>query len=130
VTVSPPNPSNAVRVRCASLNDLLPPRLGSLKPRVISPRTPLVHVWGDPPVLLACGVPAPAGYSPQSSETTNVDGVSWFQQPGSKDVVWTAVRGSAAAPVYVRLTVPTSYQGQGAFLVALAGSLKRALPDS
>jgi hypothetical protein len=128
--VRPPSPSGAVAEQCAHLGNAVPQRLESLGPRVISPRSPLVHAWGSPAVVLTCGVARPAGYSPTSSETTEVDGVQWFEQPGSTVVTWTAVRPAAAdgSPVYVALRVPTHYQGQGAFLVDLAGPLKTALP--
>jgi Protein of unknown function (DUF3515) len=103
---------------------VLPQRLESLRPQVISPRSPLEHAWGHPAIILSCGVRAPAGYSATSSETTAVDGVRWFEQPGSKLVTWTAIRPRAN----VALEVPTSYQAQGAYLVDLAPALKTALP--
>jgi hypothetical protein len=119
-----------VAERCAHLGDVLPQRLESLRPRVISPRTPLVHVWGSPPVLLTCGVATPAGYSPTSSETTAVNGIRWFEQAGSDTVTWTALRPGLGngQTINVRLEVPTSYAGQGAYLVDLAPALKSALP--
>jgi Protein of unknown function (DUF3515) len=125
-----PNPSPAVAEQCAHLNNALPQRLESLKPRVITPRTPLVHVWGSPAVTLSCGVAVPAGYSASSSETTEVDGVRWFQQRGATVVTWTALRPGVIAgrTTNVSLQVPTHYQAQGAFLVALAQPLKTALP--
>jgi hypothetical protein len=56
--------------------------------------------------------------------------VRWYQQVGAGDVVWTAIRPgpSPSTPVYVELAVPTSYQAQDGFLVALAAPLERALP--
>jgi len=80
---------------------------------------------------MTCGVGQPTGYSPTSSETTAVNGVRWFEQAGSDPVVWTAVGAdsSSAQPVFIRLTVPTSYSGQGAFLVDLAPALRAALTN-
>jgi hypothetical protein len=118
-----------VAERCAHLGNVLPPRLESLRPRVISPRSPLVHAWGSPAIVLTCGVPRPANYSPTSSETTAVDSVRWFEQRESDTVVWTALRPSGhGQTINVRLEVPTSYDGQGAYLVDLAPALKSALP--
>jgi Protein of unknown function (DUF3515) len=124
VSVNPPNPSPIVAERCAHVGNQLPQRLESLRPRVISPRSPLVHAWGKPAVVLTCGVAKPAGYSATSSETTEVNGVEWFQQTTPTVVTWTAIRPGAN----VSLVVPTSYDGQGAFLVDLATPLKTALP--
>jgi Protein of unknown function (DUF3515) len=80
--------------------------------------------------VLTCGVPAPRGYSPSSSETAVVDGVQWYEQPGTDVVRWTAIRPAAAPAhaVYIELAVPTHYQGQGAFLVDVARPLKTAFP--
>jgi hypothetical protein len=127
-----PTPSPQIVEHCASLGNKLPLRLESLKPRVISPRSPLVHAWGSPAVILRCGVPKPPGYSTTSAETTDVNGVQWFQVIDDKNdqVVWTAVRPgvSPGQHIFVDLTVPTHYQAQGAFLVDLAGPIKAALP--
>jgi hypothetical protein len=131
VSVHPPSPSGAVAERCAQLGNVLPQRIESLRPRVISPRSPLVHAWGSPAVILTCGVAAPSGFSASSSETTTtVDGVLWFRQPGDSTVTWTAKRPGPARgqSMYIRLQVPTHYEGQGAFLVDLAAPLKRAFP--
>jgi hypothetical protein len=128
--VQPPNPSGQVQQLCAHLGNRLPATLNSLKSRVVEPSSPFTHAWGGPPVVLRCGVAAPRGYSPSSSTTTAVDGVRWYQVIGKDAVVWTAIRRgpSANSPVFVELTVPTSYDAQGGFLVALAGPIKTALP--
>jgi hypothetical protein len=129
-TVAPPNPSGPVQQRCAHLGDELPATLAGLKSRVVSPRSPLTHAWGRPPVVLRCGVAAPRGYSATSSSTTAVDGVRWYQLVGDDTVEWTAIRPgpSHRSPVFVELAVPRSYPAQGGLLVALAGPIKAALP--
>lgn len=103
---------------------MLPARLESLHSRVVDPKSSLTHAWGDPPVVLRCGVALPPGYSPTSTETASVNDVSWVQQINRKTVTWTAIRPG----VNVALTVPKSYVAQGAFLTDLAPVLKRALP--
>jgi hypothetical protein len=130
VSVHPPTPIGSVAEHCARLADLLPQRLEALRPRVTSPRSGLVHAWGSPAVILTCGVGAPAGYSPTSSETTAVDGVRWFQQTGSSLVTWTALRPGVhpKMTINVQLVVPTHYKAQGPFLIDLAKPLKQALP--
>lgn len=132
VKVSPPVLSPDLQERCSHLGNRLPHGLESLTPRVISPLTPFVHAWGSPPVILTCGVPVPASYSASSSETTEVDGVRWFEQPGKTVVVWTALLGSrkAGTAVNVRLEVPTHYAEQGPFLVDLAQPLKAAFEST
>ena len=123
--VNPPNPANAVRVACSRLVDHLPNQLDNLNSRLVSPRSPLVHAWGDAhPVVLRCGVPEPPGYDPNSPSTAAVNGVSWFQQVYGDRVVWTAVRKTAN----VELTVPTSYDAQGGFLVDIGTAVAATIP--
>jgi hypothetical protein len=128
--VHPPSPKPAVAEQCAQLGDLLPQHLESLRPRVISPRSPLVHAWGSPAIVLTCGVNPPAGFSATSAESTSVDGVQWFEARGKATVTWTAIRAGVAGaePVYLALEIPTHYESPGTFLVDLAQPLKTGLP--
>ena len=122
--VTLPNPPGAVAAACARLVNYLPASLDGRRSRVVEPRSPLVHAWGSPPVILRCGVPQPAAYDPGSPQTASVDGVIWFQRIGPTSVTWTAIRRTAD----VELIVPTSYDAQGGFLVELGTALKQALP--
>jgi hypothetical protein len=101
----------------------LPTSLEHHRIRITSPKSPRVAAWGDPPIVLRCGVARPAGYDPNGSVTV-VNGVDWWQQIGKQAVVWTVV-GRAA---YVEVTVPKSYAEQGVFLVDLAGPITSSLP--
>jgi Protein of unknown function (DUF3515) len=120
----PSPPSNAITAACARLGDQLPSQIEGLNPRLTHPRSPLVHAWGNRPVVLRCGVPLPSGYSAHSAAATTVNGVLWYQQIEGARVVWTTVRKLAN----VELTVPTSYAAQGGFLVDLAAPIQTALP--
>jgi hypothetical protein len=122
--VAAPNPPNTVVVACARLTDHLPNQLENLNSRLVNPRGPLVHAWGNKPVVLRCGVPTPAGYDPNSVSTAAVNGVDWFQQVFPEKVVWTAVRKTAN----IELTVPTSYDAQGGFLVDIGAAVAAAVP--
>jgi hypothetical protein len=119
----PPNPTGAVAAICARLGDYLPSSLDGRRSRVIQPRSPLVHAWGSPPIIMRCGVPQPSDYDPGSPQTAAVDGVTWFQQVGRSSVTWTAIRDTAD----VELIVPTSYDAQGGFLVELSKALKQTI---
>jgi hypothetical protein len=91
---------------------------------VTEPRTPLVHVWGSPPIVMRCGVATPPGYDPSSALVATVNGVRWFQHNDGDRVTWTAVRRGAN----IELVVPKFYEGQGGFLVELASSIKQTIP--
>jgi hypothetical protein len=90
---------------------------------VVEPASSLTHAWGDPPIVLRCGVATPSGYSPTSVQTADVDGVRWFQQVDPTVVRWTAVRQGAN----VELVVPTSYDAQGGLLVELGAAIKATI---
>jgi hypothetical protein len=124
VALPTPEPLGPVRSACAQLVDYLPSLLDGQRTRVVEPRSPLVHAWGNPPVVLRCGVPRPPGYSRSSPLTTSVDGVLWFQQLADDGVHWTAIRHDAN----LELVVPRSYDAQGGFLAELDPPIKRTIP--
>jgi len=123
VHVAVPDASGATRAICARLGDRLPTHLDGHRSRVVTPASSLTHAWGDPPIVLRCGVPTPSGYSPTSVQTADVDGVRWFQQVGPTAVRWTAVRHGAN----VELVVPTSYDAQGGLLVELGAAIRASI---
>jgi hypothetical protein len=124
VTVALPHPTGAVLATCAHLVDYLPAVLDGAHSRVVSPRSPLVHAWGSPPIVMRCGVPEPPSFDPGSPQTAAVDGVTWFQEVEQDSVRWTAIRRTAD----VELIVPTSYPAQGGYLVELSKALTKSIP--
>jgi hypothetical protein len=124
VHVVVPDASGATRAVCARLVDQLPTHLDGRRSRVVEPASPLTHAWGNPPIVLRCGVAEPDGYSSTSVQTADVDGVLWFQQVGPSVVRWTAVRRGAN----IELAVPTSYDAQGGLLVELGVAIRSSLP--
>lgn len=120
----PPDATPQQRTLCHALERALPRTLEHLEWRPTTPASILTAAWGQPPVLLRCGVGLPAGFSTGAS-LAQVNGVAWFQQVVGSRVVWTTVD----RVTQVELTVPTSYDGQGAFLVDVAAPIKRSLPQ-
>jgi hypothetical protein len=122
VAVAPPAPAGAAASDCARLVNALPATLEGQGTRATRPRSPLTHAWGQAAVVLRCGVPRPAGIA--GAQIVIVNGVRWFKGSGQGSISWTALRPDT----YVAVTIPTSYEDQGAFLVDLASPLKSALP--
>jgi hypothetical protein len=112
-----------VRQICARLVNYLPATLDGNGSRVVEPRSPLVHVWGAPPIVMRCGVPTPRGFDPASAQVARVDGVRWFQYIGADTVTWTAIRTGAN----IELVVPKSYVGQGGLLVELGRAIRQTI---
>jgi hypothetical protein len=103
ITVSAPPPNAAADAPCAQVLSALPIQLGQLAPRVVhaQPDSPNIVAWGDPAVVLRCGIPRPADFVP-TSDVYNVGTVYWLAVKQKSATVWTAVDRS----VYVEVTVP------------------------
>jgi hypothetical protein len=104
VTVpAPPSPSVATQRACVAVLAKLPVQLGSLAPRKTDTDSSFVVAWGDPAIVLRCGVARPALLgSPQAAQLVDVNSVIWQPDPQRKQTVYTAVDRS----VYIEVTVP------------------------
>ena len=124
LTLAAPPSSTATAGPCTTLLSTLPTALDALAPRVVHP-TPdslFVVAWGDPPVVLRCGVDRPAALVPSSSALLLiVDGVAFLPQQTSATTVFVAVDRAA----YVEVTVPKSYAQPP--LAALADAIAKAM---
>ena len=103
--VSSVDAPGATTAACTSLMAALPDPLGALPRRqLVQGDDPLlagVAAWGEPAVVLRCGVPTPEELT-CSSPVQVVDGVAWLPIPGSGGTTYLAVD----RPVRVALTVP------------------------
>lgn len=124
----PPVPAPAARsADCARLLATLPDEVdggdaGELDRRAIaSPAPPGTAAWGQPPVVLRCGLGRPAELT-ATSRLLEVSGVQFLQIPGSSSGTWVAVD----RPVYVAVTLPDSV-GSGP-LQQVADAARETLP--
>ncbi len=74
-TVGQPGADTAA---CRKLMPTLPERLAGTARRTLEGATDAVAAWGDPPVILRCGLETPQDLN-CSSALTQVNGVSWLQ---------------------------------------------------
>ena len=81
-----------------------------------------VAAWGDPPVVLRCGIPTPAELT-CSAPVQVVDGVTWLPVSGQGATTFLVVDRS----VRVALTVPDSVTSTGPWQ-ELSKTIARALP--
>jgi hypothetical protein len=121
VAVDAPPPSKTASRDCPAVISHLPAALAGRPARSATSSSPYVATWGDPPLILRCGVPRPAGFT-GGSELTVVDGVQWLPDKRPTETVWTAVDRGA----YVELTVPGGLTGTA--VVELSQALSQALP--
>ena len=88
----------------------LPVQLDKYLPRQVHPfpyTSAAVAAWGDPAVVLQCGVPRPADLKPESTAIGFQinSNVYWFQSSDSKNNIFVAVDRA----VYIKVTVPKAY---------------------
>jgi len=121
--VEPPRPPAAAAEACRALSARLPERLDGESRRGLEPQSPFTAAWGDPAIVLRCGVGRPAALR-RTSELTTVNGVDWFAEELTAGYLFT----STGRVANVELTVPDDYAPEVDPLVDLAGPLERAVP--
>jgi len=95
---------------CTALLSALPVAIptsnGSISGRPADSSSPYVVAWGNPAIVLRCGVPRPAELHVNSSaQVIAIDGVNFFTKTVGKATVFTSIDRAA----YIEVTVPTSY---------------------
>lgn len=126
VTVAPPGGDPAAAAACADLMAALPDHVADQAARTVVSDSTDVRAWGDPPIVLRCGVPAPAGFA-AGSPTLVVNGVEWYVDEADPDQrTWTTVD---RAGVYVEVAVPAAEPGS-TFIADLATTIAKKLPPA
>ena len=122
VQVATPAVTPAADLACPVLMSQLPLELAGEPSRLVSSASPHTYAWGDPAIVLICGVPQPAGYV-VGAGTIVISGVEWFVDDSAPDVVvWTTVDRT----VPVQVSVPASTDS--ASVTALCSIIAKALP--
>jgi len=107
---------------CPALMSTLPLELGGEASRRVQSDSPFAYAWGDPAVVLICGVDRPAGFVVGVS-AIQINGVQWYVDTSDPDTtVWTTVD----RPVYVQISLPASVDS--APVTALTPQIAQALP--
>ncbi|MCA0146510.1 DUF3515 domain-containing protein [Blastococcus sp. LR1] len=107
---------------CPAVMEKLPLELAGEPSRRVQSDTPYVYAWGEPPVVLRCGVERPAGWTVTAS-AIQINGVQWYVDTTDPEAtVWTAVD----RPVYVEVRLPSGVDS--APVTALTVPLAEALP--
>jgi hypothetical protein len=118
---APPSPSDKTQAACVKVFAALPIQLAGLDARRTETDSSFVAAWGDPPIVLRCGVSKPSVFgTAQAAQLVDVNGVLWQPDPQRAQTVYTSIDRA----VYVEVTVPA---GQDQPLSALTPALT-ALP--
>ncbi len=119
VEVPPPTPE--ADASCPALVQALPLDLLGEPARLVDSDTPYAAAWGDPAVVLVCGVPQPEALVPGEGLIT-IDAVTWFVEQSEEATTWTAVDRA----VYVEVTLPPDVDS--APVTVLSGPIADTLP--
>jgi hypothetical protein len=110
------DPPAADQSACRSLVRALPSTLDGAED---TGRSEYAAAWGDPRIVLQCGVATPAAYRPES-ELIVVNDVSWLPEEQSDGYRFTAVGRTPQVQVFV----PDHYAPEVNPLVDLADAMK------
>ena len=116
--------ARADRDACRALLEDLPHSLSDQEQRTVTGSS-YAAAWGDPPIVLRCGVGAPEGFN-RFSSCQRVNGVDWFVPEGTiddqgADVLMTTV----GRRPHVEVLVPADYRPPVAAMVDVAGTVKQ-----
>jgi hypothetical protein len=124
--VSVPVPDARTAGYCRALDGALPQRVVGLSRHDVGSRSELVTGWGDPAIVLRCGVPRPLVDDDPEADGVDVDGVGWSVEQGSGGslVLTTTLRQA-----YVEVRLPKKYAGDLGPLTDLAGAVRKTIPE-
>jgi hypothetical protein len=125
VDVPTPDPGPTARDVCGVLAEQLPDVVADQQRRDTVPDSDLTAAWGDPTIVLRCGVPEPEALEP-TSELVSVDGVDWFPERLTAGYLFTTY----GRVVFVEVSVPDDYAPEAGALTDLADSVQAAVPLS
>ena len=106
---------------CVRLAERLPERVGDLRRRDVTEPQPGLAAYGEPALLVRCGAPRSARYSP-GTPLIEINGQRWFADDQDGRVVWTLPN----AIVNVEVTIPDAHKGE--LLATLSDAVRAAQP--
>jgi hypothetical protein len=107
---------------CAALLGDLPPEVADQPRRLVVDR--LAGAWGDPPIILRCGVEKPTALKPDS-QCHEVNDVGWLAEEQPDGWLFTTI----GRKYYVSLEVPSDYDPAADALADVADLVRRHLPN-
>jgi hypothetical protein len=125
VDVDVPAPQGQAAAACRALDAALPDVVDGQDTRPTAPVSPYAAAWGEPAIVLRCGVGRPADLKP-TSQLFTVNDVDWL--PIENDDAWTFTTTGRVA--YVEVVVPKAYDPAVNPLVDLAGPITQTVPTA
>ncbi|MET7735602.1 DUF3515 domain-containing protein [Streptomyces sp. NPDC005402] len=122
-----PSPGTGVTKLCRELDRVLPSKVDDQDRRDPEPASALTAGWGDPAIILRCGVKRPSKMDDPEADGVEADGVGWLLEKRDDGAFrFTTTLRKA----YVEVTIPEGRTADGmAPLVDLAPGIKKAIPE-
>jgi Protein of unknown function (DUF3515) len=121
---------SAARAPCTHLIDALPQSVAGQSRRDVNPAGVLAAAWGDPPVVLRCGVSRPAALRP-TSYCFEIDSIGWLATQHGKEISTTTQPTGTlnfttiGRTPYVAVSVPDAYSPQSDALADVAAAIRK-----
>ena len=130
VEVEAPELAGDAARTCTSLVDALPSTVDGAERRTVEPSDAPAAAWGDPAIVLRCGVPMPEEFD-EFATCQETNGVGWFipeeQMTGSPEEITMTTIGRA---VNVEVSLPREHWPPAAAMVDLAGPIKETVEET
>ena len=127
VPLPDPLPEGAGAYACANFKSNLPDEVVGQTVTAIDPRTSFTSAWGDPAIVVRCGVPVPAALEP-TSQLVTIDGIDWLPEQLERGYLFTTV----GRELNIEVSVPDEYAPEAEALVDISPAVAEAiaaLPD-
>nr|WP_246221290.1 DUF3515 domain-containing protein [Phytoactinopolyspora mesophila] len=124
VSIEPHTAEAGSEETCTALLKDLPEVVSDAVRRDVAPEAALATAWGQPPIVLRCGVSMPSAYRPDT-QLIDVGGVGWFAEEGDGGVFFTATDRE----VLVEVAVPDDYAPAGFVLDDISPTVASHIPE-
>lgn len=110
--VDNPGLDTADRGTCEALVDDLPEELFDQERRLVAPAAARAAAWGDPAIVLVCGVGEPEEYD-EFSLCIEANGVGWFVPPSQEEEGVDVTITTVGHLPRLAVTIPAQYRPNG-----------------
>jgi len=104
---------------CQDLADRLPASVVDAPARKTDPVSPLVRAWGDPAIVLTCGVGTPGALT-STSQLYKINDVTWLPEEIGDATRFTTI----GRTTNVQVVVPNHYSPAGSALIDVGDAIK------
>ncbi len=117
---------------CSDLIAALPETVDGAGRRPTTPVSPATAAWGEPPIVVRCGVAQPAALT-STSVLLEVDGIGWLPEPLAAGTLFTAVEfpdpepGEGSVLPFVEVAIPQEYQSPGGIIADISAAITNDL---